>query len=83
MAGPVDLPRVRPEPPSLSDPTGRPDEPIFAGAPIGPGPGPEALAAPTTGPAAPDDGIAAELRALYMEFPSEELRELIEDLDNA
>lgn len=35
-----------PRPPGLTDPSGRPGEPLTAGAPVGPGPGPEALTTP-------------------------------------
>lgn len=60
-------------PVGLAAPSGRPDEPITAGLPIGAGPGPEALGmAPT-----PLD----ELRAIYQRFPTEELRELIEEAE--
>lgn len=69
-AGPIALP------PALDAPTGRPDEPVTAGSPTGPGPGPEALNL-----AAPDEAEADELRAIYRMFPTEGLRELIEDYD--
>lgn len=59
----------------LTAPTQRPDEPLTAGIASGPGPGPEVLGGPA-------DPIEAELRALYSRFPSEELRELIEDLES-
>lgn len=59
----------------LTAPTQRPDEPLTAGIASGPGPGPEALGFPA-------DPIESELRALYLRFPSEELRELIEDIES-
>jgi hypothetical protein len=55
-------------------PTERPDEPVTAGAPVGPGAGPEAL--PPTG-----DTTIDELRALYMAYPAESIREILEDLE--
>ena len=81
MSGPADLPRSRPEPTDLFAPSQRPDEPVTAGADFGPGPGSEAL------PMSPDvmaqaDPIEAELRALYAAYPNEDLRELIEDLED-
>lgn len=61
--------------PSLSDPTTRPTEPVTAGLPVGPGPGPEVL--PDLG----GDDLAMQLRAVYAAFPSEELREVLERMD--
>lgn len=58
----------------LSRPTERPDEPLTAGLPFGPGPGPEALAVPP-------QTTADELRAIYARYPLPELRELIEDIE--
>jgi hypothetical protein len=54
-------------------PSERAGEPVTAGLPTGPGPGPEVLGAmnPTHD----------ELRALYRAFPNEDLRELLEDID--
>lgn len=60
--------------PDLLRPTERPGEPLTAGVASGPGPGPEALA--MTGN--PDRD---ELGAIYMRYPSEGLRELLEELD--
>lgn len=60
--------------PSLTDPTQRPDEPVEAGMPFGPGPGPEA------GPA-PMSDVEARLRALYAAHPTPELRDLIRQAD--
>lgn len=58
--------------PNLTDPTGRPDEPITAGLPFGPGAGPMANRRPSVDP------VSDELRALYLRFPTQELLELIE-----
>jgi hypothetical protein len=67
-----------PDPGSFGDflrPTERPDEPVTAGAPVGPGPGPEAL--PPTG-----DTTIDEIRALYMQYGQpESIREILEDLE--
>lgn len=70
QAGPLVLP------PSLDAPTERPEEPLTAGSPSGPGPGPEALNL-----APPEQDEADELRAIYKMFPTEGLRELIEAYD--
>lgn len=49
-----------------------PDEPVTAGLPFGPGPGPESLAFGATDP------VEAGLRALYEAYPNEALRRLLE-----
>lgn len=60
-----------PVPPLPFDrPSERPGEPVTAGLESGPGPGPEALGM--------GDGPLDELRAIYHQFPSEDLRELLE-----
>jgi hypothetical protein len=62
----------------LDAPSTRPGEPITAGLPVGAGAGPEVL-----GPlAGMRDEIGAELRAIYARFPTEELRQMIEELDD-
>lgn len=58
----------------LDGPTARPGEPVTAGAPVGPGPGPEVL-----GMGRGDE--LDEIRALYQRFPSEELRQIIEEAE--
>lgn len=58
----------------LDSPTMRPDEPLTAGAPFGPGPGPSFTRMR-------EDPIADEVRALYVQFPYAGLREILEDLD--
>ena len=66
-AGPMPLP-------SLTAPTSRPTEPLTAGADFGPGPGSEIMPQPA-------DSTLARLRALYKRFPTEDLRELIEEAE--
>lgn len=61
----------------LLAPTARPAEPVTAGLPVGPGPGPEALGsagAPTAGPA---DGVLASLYRAFQANPTDGLRRLI------
>lgn len=72
--------RTSAAPAAFMRPSERPDEPVTAGLPIGPGPGPEVL---RRGPqvAMPDDPVDRQLRALYSRYPYEGLRDLIEDLD--
>lgn len=56
-------------------PTDRPAEPITSGLESGPGPGPAALGLP------PPNANDLWASALYSRFPSEELRDLIEELE--
>lgn len=75
-AAPPPRPWASPEDtPTLTAPTTRPDEPLEAGLPFGPGPGPEALGPP------PMNDVEARLRALYMVSPNPQLRELIMQLE--
>lgn len=69
----VPLPAAAPVPPAqpLLRPTERPNEPVTSGLPLGPGPGPEVLG----GADLPE---LEELRAIYMRFPNEGMRTLIE-----
>lgn len=60
--------------PSLSDPSARPGEPVTAGLPGGPGPGPEAL---MNGPYQTPEELWV-LRAIYSKYPNEDLRRMIE-----
>lgn len=64
----------------LTDPTARPDEPLTAGAPMGPGPGPEVLAA--SGASEPTRtklkaALPALMRAAEQRDASPELRALV------
>jgi len=71
-------PRPRPTPGQfggLDRPTERPQEPLTAGAPFGPGRTPS-----TPGFVAPrnNDPVLNELRALYAQFPSEDLADMLD-----
>lgn len=73
-AGPLGM--TQPELTPLDAPTGRPAEPLTAGAPVGAGPGPEAL----VGGQGANDPVVERIRQLYMLAPTEELREILEEL---
>lgn len=60
----------------LDAPTARPDEHVMSGAPVGPGPGPEVLGI------SPNEDVEAQLRAAYARYPTEQLRALIEMIDD-
>ena len=66
----------------LSEPTQNPNEPLTAGAPFGPGPGPEALG---PGGAAlmgqPQDPVRQQVAALYQVNPNPDLLRLLQLLD--
>lgn len=64
------------EPIPFNAPTQRPDEPITAGAPFGPGPGPDPR---QVRPA--DDDVAAAIRVAYSLYPSPQLAQMVADLD--
>jgi hypothetical protein len=68
------LPEVSDRVIPMDAPTMRPDEPVTAGVPLGPGAGPEVLNI-----GADDSGL--ELRAIYRLYPSEDVRRLIELYD--
>lgn len=75
----VPLPGPTPTPPvPLSAPSMKPTEPVTAGLPIGPGPGPEVLTRMAPSEQAP---ILEMLQALYAEFPNNDLRSLIEEAE--
>lgn len=59
--------------PSLSDPSALPNQPITAGLPSGPGPGPSSLKTASFGPQE-----LSVMRALYLKSPNEDIRRLIE-----
>lgn len=54
-------------------PTERPNEPLTAGLPIGPGPGPEAIG----GAPNPQGDVEAQLLAMYRQHPNNDLLRLI------
>lgn len=69
-----------PPPPDFGDftrATERPEEPMTSGAALGPGPGPGAL-----GMAGLPDTNSLWVRQLYALSPSEELRDLIEEIES-
>lgn len=69
--------RVAPAAPgSLTSPTARPDEPITAGAPFGPGVGPVAAGIPMMAPGG--DNVIEELKAIYQRFPNDDLADLLD-----
>lgn len=68
--------------PDFGRPTDRPDEPVTAGLSTGPGAGPEALGLAPPPPTMPQPNPTHEqLRALYQQYPNDDLRELLEDID--
>jgi len=76
------LPDNRPDVVPLDAPSRRPDEPVTAGLPVGPGPGPEMLQPMRGGFSTdPDADMAAQIRALYQAFPNSDLLRLVEALD--
>lgn len=60
--------------PALDAPTQRPNEPVTAGAPVGPGGGPEMIGLG-------GDAEVDELRRIYQAYPTEALRQLIEEAE--
>jgi hypothetical protein len=75
----VPLPQAPPiEVIPLNAPTRRPNEPVTAGLPMGPGPGPESLP-PAMGAGS---GAAQALRGIYAAWPSPEILELIQYQDS-
>jgi len=59
--------------PNLSDPTNRPNEPLTAGMPFGPGVGPSPSM--TTG-----DPVVDRLRVMYAAYPSPHIRRMLQRL---
>lgn len=70
--------RIRPGARPLGRPTERPDEPITAGAPFGPGPGPEAVSMPAR--IIPDTTTLDRLMAIHARFPNDRLNQIIRNL---
>lgn len=65
-----------PLPVGLAEGTQRPGEPVTAGSPSGPGLSSLPL------PPRPDDGLRERLWAIYTAYPNEDLREILEALDD-
>ncbi len=72
---------TRPNVVPLHAPTQRPDEPITAGAPFGPGPGPRGPD-PQAPPVAPRDDVSLLIRAAYSANPSPQLGALMNYLES-
>ena len=68
----------------LDAPTQRPDEPITAGAPFGPGPGPREAGPDPANVPAPEavDAVAATIRAAYAAYPSPQLAAMMDYLES-
>jgi hypothetical protein len=62
--------------PGMATPSLRPNEPVTAGLPIGPGAGPEALAI-----ASAKNQELSVYRAIYNNYPSEDFRRMIEFIE--
>lgn len=67
-------------PPPLMRPSERPGEPVTAGAPVGAGPGPEALAGAAI-PAGSRLDLALQVRAIASRYPNPNLLALLADLE--
>jgi len=65
----------------LTAPTGRPMEPITAGAPFGEGPGPEALPFPVAPAIGDRVDLAMRVRAIAAQFPNAALLGLLAELE--
>lgn len=77
-AGPPGPPMPQPgQVTSLGAPSMRPDEPVTAGMPMGAGPGLEALGPLASG----GEDVNMQLRAIYRQFPNEDLRRVLEAID--
>jgi hypothetical protein len=66
----------------LLAPTQRPEEPITAGAPFGPGVGPEALGVPVAPQVGDVDDLALRVRAIASQFPNAALLGLLAELES-
>jgi hypothetical protein len=74
--GPASQARAVPGAQPLNRPTERPNEPLTAGAPFGPGPGP--LDSKIMPKMIPDSDVLDRLVALHNMFPNDQLRLLIQ-----
>jgi hypothetical protein len=68
------VPGARP----LNRPTERPNEPLTAGAPFGPGPGPLEMSAPAR--MIPENDVLDRMLALHSMFPNDQLRLKIQQM---
>lgn len=75
-------PYQMPQLPPLDAASARPNEPVTAGMALGPGPGPEALGVNAPNVNSAQDAVAQQLRGIYLAYPTEELRALLEVIDN-
>jgi hypothetical protein len=73
---PTDGPSLMP----LGAPSARPDEPVTAGSPVGPGAGPEAMNPIGIAPGSRDD-LVLRLRAIASRFPNPNLLALLADME--
>ncbi len=71
--------QAKPQITRLNAPSERPDEPVTAGAPFGPGPGPRV---PQEPPAPQEDAVAATVRAAYAAYPSPQMAILMDYLES-
>lgn len=60
----------------FTDPSARPNEPVTAGVPVGPGPGPQALSLMQD-----NEDVLLQLREAYRLYPNAETRRLIERVE--
>lgn len=80
MAGPGTQPAPQsPMPGPLTSPTSRPNEPLTAGIPTGPGPGPESLLG--AGTSQGDIDAEALLRSIYRANPNSDIARLLATYD--
>lgn len=73
--GPMNIPIPPDATPTFGTPSNRPDEPLESGLPFGPGRTPQPGQRPND---FVNDEVVDRLRALYLQFPTRELAELID-----
>jgi len=69
-------------PRTFASPTVRPDEPITAGAPFGPGAGPEVLPVPVAPALGSQPDLVERVRAISAQFPNAALLGLLAELES-
>lgn len=72
QAAPQQAPTIAPGDLNFEAPTNRPSEPVTAGLPVGPGPGPEALNLPNDAAT-----TAMQLRAMYANIPAAQNNDML------